>query len=94
MQATLNTATLPPDIAQDATFVRLYGVCAPFTMTSVEHELEHLYPRLSQGGLLVLDDYGHWLGARQAVDEFFAHHPAPPLLHRIDYTGRIGLKVS
>jgi hypothetical protein len=59
---------------------------------STRHELAHLYPRLSCGGALIIDDYGHWQGARAAVDEFFAHQPAPVYLHRIDYTGRIAIK--
>ena len=56
------------------------------------HELEHLYPRLVEGGVLIIDDYGHWEGARRAVDEYFARQPAPPLLNRIDYTARIAVK--
>jgi O-methyltransferase len=54
------------------------------------HELEHLYPRLVDGGILILDDYGHWSGARQAVDEYFAKDPV--LLNRIDYAGRLVVK--
>lgn len=59
---------------------------------STKHELEHLYPRLSPGGVLLIDDYGHWEGARKAVDEYIARHSLPLLLHRIDYTGRIAVK--
>lgn len=59
---------------------------------STRHELEHLYPRLAPGGILVVDDYGHWEGARRAVDEFLGELAAPPYLHRIDYTGRIAVK--
>ena len=59
---------------------------------STRHELEHLYPRLSDGGVLIVDDYGHWEGARRAVDEYFERHPPAPLLNRIDYTGRISVK--
>ncbi|HKN06113.1 MAG TPA: TylF/MycF/NovP-related O-methyltransferase [Thermoplasmata archaeon] len=59
---------------------------------STKHELEHLYPRLAREGVLVLDDYGHWLGARKAVDEYFASHPPAILLNRVDYTGRVGIK--
>ena len=59
---------------------------------STRHELEHLYPRLSPGGVLIIDDYGHWAGAREAVDEFFAGVPQAPLLSRIDYTGRLAVK--
>ena len=59
---------------------------------STRHELEHLYPRLATGGVLIVDDYGHWEGARRAVDEYFATEAPPVLLSRIDYTGRIGVK--
>jgi hypothetical protein len=59
---------------------------------STAHELEHLYPRLAVGGVLIIDDYGHWQGARRAVDEYFAGDKAI-LLHRLDYTGRMTLKV-
>lgn len=59
---------------------------------STRHELEHLYPRLASGGVLIIDDYGHWRGCRKAVDEFFASQQHPILLHRMDYTGRSGVK--
>lgn len=59
---------------------------------STKHELVHLYPRLARGGVLILDDYGFWQGARKAVDEYFAEIDAPPLLNRIDDTARIGVK--
>jgi O-methyltransferase len=56
------------------------------------HQLEHLYPRLSIGGVLIVDDYGHYVGARKAVEEYFAENGPRPLLNRIDYTGRIAVK--
>jgi O-methyltransferase len=59
---------------------------------STRHELAHLYPRLSSGGVLIIDDYGHWQGARQAVDEYFSALVNAPLLARIDYTGRLAVK--
>lgn len=60
---------------------------------STWHELVHLYPRLSPGGVLVIDDYGHWEGCRRAVDRYFGEGHAPRiLLDRIDYTARIGIK--
>lgn len=59
---------------------------------STRHELLHLYPRLSEGGVLIIDDYGHWEGARRAVDEYFASDAEPMLLARVDYTGRMGVK--
>jgi hypothetical protein len=59
---------------------------------STAHELDHLYPRLSDGGVLIIDDYGHWEGARRAVDEYFTRTAPPILMSRIDYTGRMGVK--
>ena len=32
--------------------------------------LEALYPHVVSGGIIILDDYGIWNGAKQAVDEF------------------------
>jgi hypothetical protein len=61
---------------------------------STAHELRHLYPRLARGGVLIVDDYGHWQGARRAVDEYFGNGGPPVLLSRIDYTGRIGIRVD
>ena len=58
---------------------------------STKHELEHLVDRVSPGGVLIIDDYGHWQGARRAVDEFLATATRPVLLNRIDYTGRIAV---
>lgn len=55
-------------------------------------ELQELYPRLVSGGILIVDDYGHFAGARQAVDEYFDQLSAPPYLSRVDYTGRVGVK--
>jgi O-methyltransferase len=60
--------------------------------SSTRHELETLYPRLAEGGVLIVDDYGHYEGARRAVDEYFAARGEPLLLSRIDYTGRIAVK--
>ncbi|HTK40978.1 MAG TPA: TylF/MycF/NovP-related O-methyltransferase [Gemmatimonadales bacterium] len=59
---------------------------------STRHELEHLYPRLVSGGVIIIDDYGHWQGARKATDEYLAGHRVPLLLNRVDYTARIGVK--
>jgi O-methyltransferase len=59
---------------------------------STRHELIHLFPRLSVGGVLIIDDYGHWQGARKAVDEYFEPTSTPMLIQRIDYSGRIAVK--
>ena len=36
--------------------------------------LKYLYPRIVQGGILILDDYGVFPGETQAVDEYFVDH--------------------
>lgn len=58
---------------------------------STRHELTHLYPLLAPGGVLIIDDYGYWEGARKAVDEYFADRPI--LLARTDGTGRMAVKM-
>jgi hypothetical protein len=60
---------------------------------STYHELVHLFPRLVKGGVLIIDDYGHWQGARKAVDQYFEENNIPILLNWIDYTGRIAIKI-
>jgi O-methyltransferase len=61
---------------------------------STRHEMEQLFPRLSTGGVLIVDDYGHWQGARQAIDEYIEANKLRILLHRIDETGRCAIKLG
>lgn len=61
--------------------------------SSTRHELTTLYPKLERHGVLLIDDYGHFLGARRAVDEYFATYHSPPLLTRVDYSGRLAIKI-
>jgi len=42
--------------------------------SSTKVELEVLYPRLMPGGILIVDDYGHWYGAKKAVDDYFGRN--------------------
>lgn len=58
---------------------------------STKHELIYLYPLLTKHGVLIVDDYGAWQGARKATDEYFSKIPNT-FLGRIDYTGRIVIK--
>lgn len=60
---------------------------------STLHELQHLFPALSNKGVLIIDDYGHWQGAKKAVDQYFTESNIFLLLNRIDYTGRIAIKM-
>ena len=59
---------------------------------STYHALEHLYPRLVEGGVLIVDDYGHWQGAKKAVDDYFHKSGIDADLRTIDYTGRLLVK--
>jgi O-methyltransferase len=59
---------------------------------STKMELEYLFPLLSEMGPLIIDDFGHWEGAKKAVLEYFEMLKIMPLLNRIDITGRILIK--
>jgi hypothetical protein len=59
---------------------------------STRDELEHLFPLLVPGGVLILDDYGFWAGQKKAVDEYFAAHGITLLLQRIDANARLAIK--
>jgi O-methyltransferase len=61
---------------------------------STHHELIHLYPRLSVGGIIIVDDYGAWQGARQAVDEYVQENDLTLFLTVLERTGRIGVKIK
>ena len=59
---------------------------------STKYELENLFPKLSSGGILIIDDYGHFEGSRKAVDEYFEKNKIKYFFNRIDYTGRLIIK--
>ncbi len=60
---------------------------------STRKELEVLYPLLSQGGCLIVDDYGVWSGAKKATDEYFQQATySKPFFHVTDNTRRIAVK--
>lgn len=81
--------TLPNDLIKEISLLRL----DTDWYESTKHELESLYDRLVVGGVLIIDDYGHWGGAKKAVDEFFGNRGIKIFLNRIDYTGRLGIKL-
>lgn len=58
---------------------------------STRHELETLFSRVSKGGILIIDDYGHWQGAKKAVHEYFSDNRIPIDLYQIDYSGRLAI---
>jgi O-methyltransferase len=82
--------TLPHDPIQKICLLRL----DTDWYESTRHELESLYSRLVIGGMLIIDDYGHWSGSRKAVDEFVAQRGLKLFFNRMDYTGRIAIKTQ
>jgi O-methyltransferase len=58
---------------------------------STRIELEKLYPRLVPGGTLIIDDFGHWAGCRQAVLEYFGPSVVDRLV-KIDYSAAALIK--
>lgn len=77
--------TIPREVPEEIALLRL----DTDWYESSKHELQHLYPLVVDGGIVVIDDYGQFVGARAAVDEFLATLPRTPFLHRIDWTGRL-----
>ena len=59
---------------------------------STKIELEILFPKLQPGGVLIIDDYGHWKGSKKAVDEYFELEKNFYWFHRIDYASRLLIK--
>ncbi|MCD4802975.1 MAG: TylF/MycF family methyltransferase [Anaerolineales bacterium] len=59
---------------------------------STKHELEHLYPLLVKHGVLIIDDYGHYEGAKLAVEEYIMENNLRAFLHRVDYSCRLVIK--
>lgn len=80
--------TLPETIPSSVALLRL----DTDWYESTKHELVYLFPRVSPHGVLIIDDYGHWQGAKTAVDEYLAEQHLQLFLHRIDYTGRLVIK--
>ncbi len=81
--------TLPLEAPEDISLLRL----DTDFYKSTKHELTHLFPRLARGGILLIDDYGHWKGSKKAVDEYIAENKICIHLQRIDYTARIAVKI-
>jgi O-methyltransferase len=56
--------------------------------SSVKLCLETYYDQVTPGGFVSFDDYGHWPGCKQAVDEFFEQRQLSYPLNAPDYTAR------
>jgi len=59
---------------------------------SVKLCLSSLYDAVVAGGIVVIDDFGHWEGCRRAVESFFAERAIRPALTPIDYTSHYFVK--
>ena len=81
--------TLPSNLVDKISLLRL----DTDWYESTKHELECLFDKLVVGGILIIDDYGHWQGAKKAVDEFIKERKLKLFLNRIDYTGRLAIKI-
>ena len=57
---------------------------------STKKELEVLYEKVESGGVIIIDDYGHWGGSKKAVDEFFSNKFV--WMHYVDYACRLIIK--
>ena len=57
---------------------------------TTKFQLEILYPKLTVGGILHIDDYGFFPGVRKAVDDYFKDQEI--WLHRVDLTCRLLIK--
>jgi O-methyltransferase len=75
--------TLPTAPVERLSLLRLDGDMYESTHVA----LEALYPKLSPGGYLVVDDYGAVPGCRQAVNDFRGRHGIGDPIHEIDWTG-------
>jgi len=71
--------TLPNAGVEDISFLRLDGDMYVSTM----EPLTYLYPKLTVGGFIYVDDYGSFTGARNAVEEYRAKHGITTPFHRI-----------
>jgi hypothetical protein len=74
--------TLPHAPTGPLAVVRLDGDLYESTMDA----LTHLYPRLSVGGYLIVDDYGALLPCREAVHDYRARHGITDRILPVDWT--------
>ncbi len=82
--------TIPETAPETIAFLRL----DTDWYSSTHVEMETLFPRLSAGGIMIIDDYAYLDGVRKAVDDHLASTGQPIFLHRIDTAGRLVVKPS
>lgn len=60
---------------------------------STKHELVHLYPFISNKGVITINFYGGWIGTKKAVDEYISENNICILLNKVADSCLIGLKI-
>jgi O-methyltransferase len=58
---------------------------------STRHELDHLFAKMTPGGVLICDDYNYWMGHRKAIDDYFGELGESLLMCRIDSSAVMGV---
>jgi O-methyltransferase len=82
--------TLPTAPVERIAVMRLDGDMYDSTMVA----LNSLYPKLSVGGYVIIDDYHAVRGCQQAVDDFRARHGIYDDLQQVDWTCRFWRRTS
>lgn len=80
--------TIPATMAPQLSLLRL----DTDLYQSTYHELVHLYPTLSPGGIMIIDDYGFYQGSRKATDQYIAENKLKVFLNRVDDSVRLVIK--
>lgn len=80
--------TLPDAPIDELAVIRLDGDMYESTIVA----LESLYPKLSVGGFVIVDDYGAVPGCRKAVLDYRSRFSIDDRLESIDWTGRFWRK--
>ena len=81
--------TLTKNIPSEIAFLRL----DTDWYESTKFELQKLEPTVVNQGVIIIDDYGHWSGAQQAVEEYLSEKNLAALLNYLDYTGRMWIEL-
>ena len=82
--------TLPKLDAKAFAIVRLDGDMYESTIQAIEI----LYPRLSPGGYLIVDDYGAVKGCREAIEDYRSANGITEPLQQVDWTGMFWQKAA
>lgn len=75
--------TLPKAPIEALAVLRLDGDMYESTMDA----LTHLYPKVSEGGFVIVDDYGAILSCRRAIHDYREAHGITDTIVPIDWTG-------